>query len=128
MDFKELHPKYACYYYLVSEFVTTFSADPAQSKPFSHDTIFNKEDLLKSREEAFSYYHTQLLASQQGKYALPFESPQDFELGKHAAFSISIYFVEYFNENHCNDYDLQNMDEKVESLATEALILKRLGY
>ena len=55
MELNLEHFKYAKYYYVVREFVTTFGSDSNKSKPFSHETIFDDEDLLLARKKATAY-------------------------------------------------------------------------
>ena len=110
------------YYYRVDIFCTTFQKDADKTKPFSHSEIFQGADLLECRNNAFQYYDEKIRGIANAQYVFPFESPQNFEFGKHSAISIELYLVEGDNL-----YSLSDPCEVEESLELEEYIFSQLG-
>ncbi len=127
---KNLVTKEPRYYYLVEEFVTTFGMDEGKNKPIRHEKIFEGVDLLKCKADAKKYYWERLEGLEKTKYFLEFAAPRDFEFGKNAAFSITLSFVEYHNEEEMYIYTLIGGDanEEAESVEFETAILKEKGF
>src|SRR5215813_832315 len=115
------------YFYLVREYVTTFGKDKGKREPYVHKQTFKNNDLLKCRAEAEKYYYERLKGLEEGAtYFLPFAAPKDFVLGENAAFSITLSFVEYYNEDEEYEYDLVGQDEGTiaESREIETAVLR----
>lgn len=117
------------YFYLVEEFVTTFKMDEGKNDPFSHDQKFDGKNLLKCKTDAEKYYRQRLKGLEGGSYFLDFASPQDFKLGKNAAFSIVLSLVEYYHEDNFIMHPLLGEDEEsiAESIEIEEAVLKEKG-
>ena len=118
------------YFYSEQEFVTTFQMDEGKNEPFSHEERFEGKDLLKCKIEATNYYYERLVGMNQNPYFLPYASPENFELGKNASFSITLYLVEYYSDDEYFEYPLLGEDEETmaESIEIETEVLKSKGY
>lgn len=119
------------YFYRVTEFVTTFGADPGKNEPFITDgEDFKGNDLLKCKNDAEKYYWERLQGFENTKYFLPFAAPENFERGKNAAFSITLSLVEFYNEEEQYEYPLLGEDEETtsEGQELEMAILRDKGY
>lgn len=91
--------------------VTTFGKDPNKTEPFSYSIDFDNPQLDKAREEGIKWYQETIQGlEREGKYFLPFASPDEFELGKHAAYSVSLSLVETYGQEEY-EYDLLGTDE-----------------
>ena len=114
------------YFYLVSEFVTTFEMDEGKNKPLNHSKEFKGNDLHECKAKAEKYYWQRLKGLENGKYFLDFETPENFEFGKNAAFSITLSLIEYYNDDEFYQYPLIGDDDEVinESKKIESAILK----
>ena len=117
------------YFYRVFEIVTTFKADHGQHDPYSHTQDFKGRDLGKSKRQAEKYYNERLLGFENGSYFLPFESPENFELGKHAAHSLVLSLVEHYAADDEIEHILigENEEAILESKQVEFEVLKSKG-
>ncbi len=125
-----LHPnKEPEYFYLVSEFVTTFGKDAGKQEPFSNDEIFKAKDLKTARIKANSYFDERMEKVDKGEvsYFLPFDSPDEFEFGKNASYSITIYLVEHYSDNEEYLHPVRGEDEEsmAEGLETEQSLFNK---
>lgn len=118
------------YFYRVSEFVTTFGADPGEHQPFSHHEDFKGVDLMVCRNTAYEYYQQRYKGLDNSRYHLPFASPQEFQLGKHAAVSIILSLVEVNSDGEEIEWPLAGEEEKEmhESRELELAVLMEKGY
>lgn len=117
----------AKFYYKVSEFLTTFESDKNKNKPFTHEEIFKGDDLRECKVEAEKYYWERLNGMNSSKFFLPFESPENFDLGKNASFSITLSLIEEYGESNYIEYPLlgEDEDEMKESREVEEAVLNR---
>ena len=127
---RNLVTKEPSYHYWVAEMVTTFGMDEGKNEPICHEKIFEGVDLLKCKADAEKYYWERLEGLEKTKYFLEFAAPRDFEFGKNAAFSITLAFVEYHNEEEMYISILIGSDakEEAESVEFETAILKEKGF
>lgn len=118
------------YFYRVYEFVTTFGADEGKHESFSHVEDFKGYDLLACRNSAYEYYQQRLNGLNNGSYHLPFASPQEFQLGKHAAASIILSFVEIDSDGEEIEWSLAGDEENAihESRELELAVLLEKGF
>jgi len=118
------------YFYVVTEYVTTFQMDDGKNEPYSHVTKFEGNNLMDCKYQAEQYYYERLNGLEKGKYFLPYATPQDFELGKNAAFSITLSFVEYYTDNEYFEHTLIGEDEETtsESKEIETAVLTEKDY
>ena len=126
LDFSQFkHGREPEYFYRVWELVTTFGKDEGKNEPFSHTEEFKGDDLLKCKEQAEKYYLERLEGLEQGKYFLPFASPQNFQFGKNAAFSITVALVEFYSEDDQYEHITFGDEESVmaESREIEAEVI-----
>ena len=130
LDFKNLYPNPTTYSYSVYVHVTTFGADPGKHESYCHEEIFESENLLDARINAVEYYYQTLmgLMREGNKYFLPFAGPDEFELGKHAAFSLYLFFIHTWGDM-VDEYCLLGgeEDEMVETRENEKFIFNQLG-
>jgi hypothetical protein len=90
--------------------VTTFGKDPNQSEPFSYTIDFDNAELIEARREGIKWFEETIQGIQrEGKYFLPYASPEEFELGKHAAYSVILSLVEICGKEEY-EYDLLGTD------------------
>jgi len=83
------------YYYRVSEFVTTFGADPGENEPFSHTEEFKGPDFRECRRKAYAWHNERLKGLEnKGGYFLPFAAFEDFKEGENAAYSVTLEIIE----------------------------------
>ena len=116
------------YFYRVTQFATTFSADEGKNEPFSHEQEFKGPNLLHCRNNAADFHNDRMEAFLNSKYFLPYASPENFELGKHAAFSIDLYLVVRDGKEE-EDYCLTDRSQdSEENLKMEAVILRGKGF
>jgi|SRR5690554_3397383 len=115
------------YFYRVCEFVTTFGADEGKNEPFSHIEDFKGNDLHECKAKAEKYYWERLEGLGGGKYFLPFAAPENFVLGKNAAFSITLSLVEYYNDSEYSEYPLigEDDDTAADSREIEKYVLSK---
>lgn len=126
----ELVKKIPYYFYQVSEFVTTFGKDTGKNKPFSHSEDFEGKDLKKCKDEAIQYYIERKEGLENSQYFLPFAAAAaaDFEFSKHAAYSITLSLIEYYNNYDWMEHPLIGEDAETiaESEETESMVLKEM--
>ena len=92
--------------------VSTFGADPGKNEPFVHTVDFEESDPLVARGKALTWYKFTIEGlEREGKYFLPFASPEDFVLGKHAMYCVVVSFV-ICNGSDEDEYDLLGTDEQ----------------
>jgi hypothetical protein len=118
------------FFYRVYELVTTFDTDGIKNGSFSHDEDFKGNDLLLCRTEAEKYYWERLSEVKNGKYLLPFASPQDFAEGKHAAFSLTFSLIELQPNGNELEHPLfgETKYEVAQCITNEKALLKELGH
>jgi hypothetical protein len=119
------------YYYRVSEFFTTFSLDEVGNGPLRNDFVFESENVLSARMEAFIFYRERWKGIlEKGQYFLPFAAPEDFVPGENAAFSLTLEFVIVDDSGNSEEYILEGEDDdtKEEAYEIEFVILQELGY
>ena len=112
------------YYYIVTEYVTTFGKDKGKTEPYNHVEEFKGSDLKECRELAKKYYWERFLGFQSKKYFLPFESPEDFIEGENAAFSITLSLVEYYNDSNYYEHIILGEDDTQEAREFEKYVFK----
>ncbi len=108
--------------------VTTFGADPGKNEPFYHSEDFECTNLLVAREKAINWFKQTIAGlKREGKYFLPFASPEDFIMGKNAAFSVVVSLVICQGVNE-DEFDLLGTDDGTmeDTLELEDMILKQL--
>ena len=119
------------YFYVVREFVTTFQADPGKNEAYSHEEEFRDSDLRKCKEKAEAYYLKRLIGLEfvNTRYFLEFAAPENFVLGKNAAFSITLSLVEYYSEDDYVDHVLygESDEETAQSREVELEVFRDLG-
>ena len=91
--------------------VTTFGLDPNKNDSFDDSVDFDLSNIMESREAGIKWYVDTLTGLEKvGKYFLPFASPSDFIPGKHAAYSVKLSLIEYYDGDE-NEYILLGEDE-----------------
>lgn len=85
--------------------------------------------MLDCRKRAIEYWKNRSANAQNGNYFLPFARPSDFKFGENAAYSITMFFVQYYNDNEQYEYPLLGEDPQTveDSLETERMVFKELG-
>jgi hypothetical protein len=118
------------YFYRVFELVTTFEADPGNNKLYDDTKNFKGRDLLKCKSDAEVYYKERLNGFKDTSFFLPFATAKEFELGKNAAYSIFLRFVEHYSDDEEIEYTILGDDESEmsESRAVESAVLRGKGY
>lgn len=118
------------YFYLVREHVTTFKMDKGKNESFSHEQKFEDKNLMKCKTDSEKYYWERLEGLERGKYFLEFAKPQNFEFGKNAAFSITLYLVEYYSNDNFIEHPLigEDFETTNESKEIETAVLAEKGY
>ena len=114
------------YFYRVDEFVRTFGRGESQEESFTHSLDFYFDTVGESRQQAYDYYKERLdFLSKEDEYFLPFEPTKDSSLGAIAVYSLTLYFVECYNEDEYYLYGLEgvNEQEKAEAREVEAEVL-----
>jgi hypothetical protein len=117
----KLYPEYfkTRHIYRGYVFVTTFGKDPKQSEPFSYTIDFDNPSLCEAKKEGIKWYQETMTGiEREGKYFLPYATPDEFVLGKHAAFTVTLSLVEICG-NQEDEYtllgtDLQTMQNTIE--------------
>lgn len=105
--------------------VTTFGEDPGHHDPYYHTEDFEDSDMLKARTKAYNWYIETLAGlEREGKYFLPFASPEDFVSGKNAAYSVVVSLV-ICSGSEEDEYDLFGADDQTfeDTLEMEQMIL-----
>jgi hypothetical protein len=118
------------FFYRVSEFMTTFGMDEGRNEPFSHDEDFKGNDLHECKKKAEQYYWDRLKELEHSSYFLPFESPDKFVLGQHAAFKITVALVECYGEGGNVEHVTFGEDDETieESREIEEAVLREAIY
>lgn len=117
------------YFYRVDEFVTTFGRSQGQDESFSHSLDFHFDSVEESRRQAYDYYNErQEVLAKEEAYFLPFAPEKDTHLGDIALYSLTLYFVECYNEDEYYLHGLEGVSdfEKTEAMHVEQEVL-RLG-
>ncbi len=97
------------YYYQIDVMVSTMGITDS----FTHIEYFKDINLLKAREDAFNRYPEILEGiEKEGKYYLPFASPEDFVYGKNACYSVTLSFVEE-TENGIEIHEIEGEEEHI---------------
>lgn len=105
--------------------VTTFGEDPGHHDPYYHTEDFEDPNPLIARSKALSWYkHTIAGLEREGRYFLPFASPDEFVLGKNAAYTVMVSFV-ICNGSDEDEYDLLGTDERT---MNDTLELEELNH
>ena len=129
---ENLSEKEPYHFYRVTEFVTTFKADPDKHEPFNTITDFKGEDLLKCRNEAIEFYKERIKGFENGnvKFFLPTAGRDTFELGKNAGYSLTLSFVEWYDVSEYYEHILLGEEESeiLESIEIETSVLSEKGY
>lgn len=117
------------YFYRVDEFVTTVGRGQGPDESFSHSLDFHFDSVEESRRQAYDYYNErqQVLAKEKA-YFLPFAPEKDMHPGDIALYSLTLYFVECYNEDEYYLHGLEGVGEheKTEARHVELDVL-RLG-
>lgn len=114
------------YYYRVDEVVKTFGRGDNQEEAFSHSLDFQFDTMQESRRQAYEYYRERLeVLSKEEEYFLPFAPTKDTKLGLIAIYSLTLYFVECYNEDEYYLHGLEGVseEEKAEALKVEEDVL-----
>jgi hypothetical protein len=99
--------------------------DENNTEPFTYDVIFNDKDLSISRQTGVDWFKQTIEGIERnGKYFLPYESPDKFVLGKHSCYSVVLSLVET-NGIYESEYDLLGTDKEtmMETMELEEQIL-----
>lgn len=124
------------YYYQVQMFMSTICLTIPQAiegitdPSFHHEENFKGNDLMRCKSEAENYYREQLEAlEREGKFRLPFATPQDFKLGENATFSITLYFVHSYPSGEEHLFPILGEDDETleEGREIENEVFKALG-
>ncbi len=104
--------------------MTTFD-----NQSFDHTERFEPksqslQDLKTARAYAVKYYNERLsgVGSGSATFYKPFAAPQDFVMGKHAAYSINLNLVEYYSEDNQNPLTVMGEDPQT---TAEAVVLEQ---
>jgi hypothetical protein len=113
-------PAMATYFYRVDEYVSTFGRSQGQEESFSHSLDFYFDTLQESKQQAYDYYNDRLsFLSKEGAYFLPFAPVKDTSLGDIAIYSLTLYFVECYNEDEYYLHGLEGVSEEEKEEAKE---------
>lgn len=111
------------YFYRVSEFVSLLDG-----QSFNNDNDF-KGDLKTARENAYNFFKEREKGFENGEasFHLPFASPNDFQIGENATYSLTLYLVESYSNGEEFVYPLagESEEEVEEGLQTERDVLKQ---
>lgn len=110
------------YFYRVDEAVKTFGRPESQEEAFSHSLDFQFDIIQESRLQAYMYYQKWLdELSKEEEYFLPIAPTKDTKLGLIAIYSLTLYFVECYNEDEYYLHGLEgvNEEERAASLKIE---------
>jgi hypothetical protein len=114
------------YFYRVDEFVKTFGRGEGQEESFTHSLDFQYDTVQESKTQAYSYYEERLeILSKEEDYFLPFTPAKDTKLGLIAVYSLTLYFVECYNDDEYYLHGLEGVpdEEKAESERIEMEVL-----
>ena len=113
------------YHYEVEIYFNTYN----EFAPYSHIEKFESGNLLEAREKAFERYEILLsMVQKQGRFFLPFASPENFVKGENASWAAFIMLIEKNGEEE-EIYTIKGQDEKttLEALNSEKEIFERLS-
>ncbi len=114
------------YFYRVDEFVKTFGRGDSQEESFSHSLDFHFDTIHESKLQAYNYYNERLeVLSKEEEYFLPYVPTKNTKVGLLAVYSLTLYFVECYNEDEYYLHGLEGVgeSEKSESKQIEAEVL-----
>jgi hypothetical protein len=114
------------YFYRVDEFVKTFGRGEGHEESFTHSLDFQYDTVQESKKQAYSYYEERLeILSKEEDYFLPFTPAKDTKLGLIAVYSLTLYFVECYNDDEYYLHGLEGVpdEEKAESERIEMEVL-----
>ena len=99
--------------------VTTFGMDPNQTEPYSVTVEFEHPNLDDARNAGIEWFKETVKGLDAiGRYFLPFAGPNEFVLGKNAAYSVSLSLVEIYDEVEYEyellGTDMDTMNDKLE--------------
>jgi hypothetical protein len=115
------------YFYRVDEVVRTFGRGESQEEAFVHSLDFQYESALESRTQAYAYYNERMeVLSNEPGYFLPFAPIKDTQARLVAVYSLTLYFVECYNEDEYYLHGLEgvNEEEKMRAREVEAEVLR----
>lgn len=108
------------YFYRVDEFVATSGRGERKEESFSHSLDFHFDSLAESKKQAYEYYTDRLLfLAKESDYFLPFTPATDASPGLIAAYSLTLYFVECYDEEEYYLYGLEGVDDDEKRRAGE---------
>lgn len=114
------------YFYRVDEYVSTFGRSKGQDESFTHSLDFNFDSVQESKRQAYDYYNDRLsFLAKEEAYFLPFAPTKDTSLGDIALYSLTLYFVECYNEDEYYLHGLEGVseEEKAEARKVEWEVL-----
>lgn len=113
-------PSMATYFYRVDEYVSTFGRSQGQEEFFTHSLDFHFDSVQESKRQAYEYYHDRLaFLAREEAYFLPFASTKDTSPGDIALYSLTLYFVECYNEDEYYLHGLEGVSEEEKADARE---------
>ena len=124
-SFIETEYGFVKYYYQIKIFTSTMGV----TESFTHVEYFKDVDLLKAREDAFERYPKILdEIEKQGRYFLPYASPEDFVYGENACYSVTLSLVEEIEDDRIEIYEIEGESECIIAfgLDYEKFIIKSL--
>lgn len=108
------------YYYRIDEFVATSGRSEKKEESFSHSLDFHFDSLAESKTQAYQYYYDRLLfLSNESNYFLPFTPATNAHSGLIAGYSLTLYFVECYNEDEYYLHGLEGVAEEEKKRASE---------
>jgi hypothetical protein len=100
------------YFYRVDEFVRTFGRGESREEAFTHSLDFHFDTTRESKLQAYGYYKERLdVLAKEEEYFLPFTPVKDTKLGPVAIYSLTLYFVECYNEEEYYLHGLEGVSE-----------------
>lgn len=108
------------YFYRVDEFVTTSGRPERKEESFSHSLDFHFDSVSESKTQAYDYYYDRLqFLAKESDYFLPFTPSTNASPGLIAAYSLTLYFVECYDEDEYYLHGLEGVDEEEKRQAVE---------
>ena len=104
--------------------VTTYGMDPNKTEPYSVTVEFEHPNLFDARREGIEWFKETVNGLDAiGQYFLPFAGPNEFVLGKNAAYSVCLSLVEIYDGDEY-EYELlgTDMDTMNDTLELEDLL------
>ncbi len=114
------------YFYRVDEFVRTFGRGESQEESFTHSLDFQFDTVQESKVQAYDYFRDRLeVLAKEEEYLLPFTPVKDTGLGQIAVYSLTLYFIECYNEDEYYLHGLEGVSENemAEAREVEAEVL-----